>query len=208
MGFHKKTIRDVPLDNLTVLVRVDYDVPLNKLGGVSDDLRIKSSLPTVEYLLNRGCKVVIISHLGTPKGRDLAYSIEPAAQKLARLLKRDILLIDGVIGDRVFQAIKRAPKNSVVVLENLRFCPGEELNDYEFAKNLIKSTGARYLVQESIGLVHNKHASTDAITNLVPSVAGLGLKEDYMRVANIMKLFGIDDNRNLPGIENLLDANG
>lgn len=208
MSFHKKTIRDVPIDNQTVLVRVDFDLPLNKKGEVVDDFPIKLSLSTIEYLLNRGCKVVILSHVGQPNGYDSNYSLEPAAARLAQLLKRDIRFVDGVIGDKVYQAVKKTPTKSVVVLENLRFYPGEVQNDFEFAKNIVKSTGARYFVQEALGIAYNKHASTDAITAFVPSVAGLSLKEDYMRVLNIMRLFGIGDTRELPAVESLLDVMG
>lgn len=208
MGFHKKTIHDVPIDNQTVLVRVDYDLPLNKQGEITDDLNIKFSLPTIEHLLNRGCKVIIISHTGRPNGRDKNYSLEPAAARLAQLLKRDIRFIDGVIGDKVFQAIRKSPNKSVIVLENLRFHPGEILNDYEFAKNIAISTSARYFVQEALGVAHNKLASTDAITAFIPSVAGFCLKDDYMRILNIKRLFGISDKYELPGIEGLLDVVG
>ena len=208
MGFHKKTIRDVPIDNQTVLVRVDFDLPLNSQGEVVDDFPIKFSMQTIDFLLERGCKVVVVSHLGQPNGRDLNCSLEPAAARLARLLKRDIRFIDGVIGDKVFQAVKQAPTRSVIVLENLRFYPEEVLNDYNFARDIVKSTGARYFVQDALGVVHNKHASTDAITAFVPSVAGLWLKDDYMRVQNIKRLFGIIEKSELPGIESLLDVMG
>ena len=114
MSFFKKTIRDVPLDNKTVLLRADYNVPLGKDGSISDDLRIRASLPTIQYLLERGCKVVIISHLGRPEGRDKSLSLEPIAQRLAHLLKRDVRFVNDCIGDRPYQAVKQTPNNGVI----------------------------------------------------------------------------------------------
>lgn len=192
MSFSKLTIRDVPIDNHTVLVRVDYDTPLDYNGEISDTSRIADSLPTIEYLLGRGCKVVVIGHIGKRE----KHSFEKAAVKLATLLGRKIRFVDGVVGDKVYQAVKLAPKNSVVVLENLRHHSGEETNDYEFAKKLAKSTGARYFVQDSVRDVYNVHASTSAITLLIPSVAGLLLERVHS-----------ETRYKLPGIESLLDAN-
>ena len=206
MAFHKKTIRDVPVDNLTVLVRVDFDVPINEKGEVSDDLWIKSSLPTIEYLLNHDCKVIIASHYGRPGGHDSKYSLEPAAAKLAQLLKKDIRFVNEVIGEKVLQAIKRAPNKSVVVLENLRFHPGEESNDYDFARSLVASTGARYFIQDGFNNAHNRHASTSAITAFVPSVAWLSLENDYLTILRVIDITRAKNRINLPGVEVLLDA--
>jgi phosphoglycerate kinase len=146
IGFFKLTIRDVPLDHQTVLVRADYNVPLNAKGQIDDDLRIRASLPTISYLLDHGCKVVIIAHLGRPDGKNSSLSLEPIAQRLAELLKRDVRFVDDCIGDKVYQAVKRAPSNSVTVLENLRFYAQEEADDPEFAKKIAKATGAKYFI--------------------------------------------------------------
>ena len=205
MGFHKKTIHDVPLDNQTVLVRVNYDIPVNN-GGLADDLWVRASLPTMNNLLNRGCKVVVIGHYGSPGARDTKYSLEPAAARLARLLRRDIRFVSEVVGDRVLQAVKKAPNNSVIVLENLRFHPEEESNDREFARSLVASTGARYFVQDGFGTTHKQHASTSAIADFVPSVAGLALTDDYNTIIQIMQSTGAKNKLNLPGIDSLLDA--
>lgn len=187
MGFFKLTIRDVPLDNQTVLVRADYNVPMGKDGAISDDLRIRASLPTIEYLLKRGCKIVIISHLGRPEGRDEKFTLEPAAQRLAELLKRDVRFVDDCIGDKVYQAVKRAPKSSITVLENLRFYSEEEADDQEFAKKIAKATAARYFVQDGFGVVHRAHASTHAITLCIPSLAGLLVEKEYVTITSAMK---------------------
>jgi phosphoglycerate kinase len=186
MGFFKLTIRDVPLDNLTVLMRADYNVPLNSKGEIGDDLRIRASLPTIENLLKRGCKVVIMSHLGRPDGRDEKLSLEPIAQRLATLLRREVRFVNDCIGDKVYQVVKRAPKGSVIVLENLRFYKEEEADDHEFAKKIAKATGARYFVQDGFGIVHRAHASTHAITLYIPSVAGLLLEREYMTITTAM----------------------
>ena len=151
-------------------------------GNVDDDLRIRASLPTIEYLQKRGCKIVIISHLGRPEGRDATFTLEPVAQRLAHLLKQDVRFVDDCIGDKVYQAVKRAPKSSITVLENLRFYTEEEADDHEFAKKLIKATGARYFIQDGFGVVHRAHASTHAITLCVPSVAGLLLEKEYVTI--------------------------
>ena len=178
--FFKQTIRDVPIEGKTVLVRADYNVPLDSKGRVHDDLRIRASLPTIEYLLERGCKVVIISHLGRPEGKpDKKYSLRPVAKRLATLLGHDVRFADDCIGDRPYQTVKTAPKRSVVILENVRFYPEEEQNDEAFAKKLTKVASADYFVQDGFGVVHRAHASTDAITHYLPSVAGLLLEREY-----------------------------
>ncbi len=187
MSFFKLTIRDVPLDHQTVLVRADYNVPLAADGTISDDFRIRASLPTLQYLLDRGCKIVIISHLGRPEGRDPALSLEPMALRLAQLLKRDVRFVDDTIGDRVYQAIKRAPKVSITVLQNLRYYVEEEADSHAFAKKIAKATAARYFVQDGFGVVHRAHASTHAITLCIPSVAGFLLEREYTIITEAME---------------------
>lgn len=187
-AFPKKTLLDLPLRGKTILLRADYNVPLTREGKIADDYRIRSSVPTVKKLLENGCKVVIISHLGRPDGKkDMAFTIEPAALRLAELLGEPVRFVDNCIGHKVKMAIKRAPKRSVVVLENVRFYPGEEANDSEFAKQLAEDSGAHYFVQDGFGVVHRAHASTAAITHYLPSVAGLLLEREYMTITNAMK---------------------
>ncbi|MEO8691309.1 MAG: phosphoglycerate kinase, partial [Candidatus Saccharimonas sp.] len=148
----------------------------------------KSSVPTIEYLLSRGCKVVIISHLGRPDGQvNPKYSLEPVAKRLSELLDQKVIFIDDCIGPKVRTGVKHAPKGSVVLLENLRFYPGEEADDYEFAHNLAHDSQASYFVQDGFGVVHRAHASTDAITLCLPSVAGLLLEKEYMALTGVMK---------------------
>ena len=185
--FYKQTIKDVPLDGQTVLLRADYNVPLNDKGQISDDLRIRASLPTLEYLLKKRCKVVIISHLGRPEGHDSKFSLEPVAGRLRELLGNEVNFIDQTFGDSVAQAVKRMPSSSVLLLENLRFYSDEEANDSEFAGRIAKSTGARYFVQDGFGVVHRAHASTSAITMHIPSVSGLLLEREYQTITQAIK---------------------
>lgn len=187
MSFFKRTIKDVPIDRKTVLVRADYNVPLNKEGKISDDLRIKASLPTLEYLLKHHCKVVIMSHLGRPEGRDASQSLEQVGEHLSKLLKKPVIFVEDCIGDKVAQAVKKAPSNAVILLENLRYYAQEEANDEAFAEKIAKSTGARYFVQDGFGVVHRAHASTDAITHYIPSVAGLLLEREYVTISSAME---------------------
>ena len=187
MSFYKQTINTVSITGSTVLVRVDYNVPLREDGTVADDFRIRASLPTIKKLLKDNCKVVLISHLGRPKGKDEKLSLEPAAQRLAELLGEPVRFVDKAVGDKVKMAIKRAPKRCVIVLENLRFYHGEEANDPKFARELAESSGARYFVQDGFGVVHRRHASTDAITMQIPSVAGLLLECEVNTISKAMK---------------------
>lgn len=187
MAFYKQTIKTVPIEDKTVLIRADYNVPLGKDGKISDDFRIRSSVPTIQYLLRNGCKVVIISHLGRPEGRDESLSLEPVAQRLAELLGESVRFVDQTVGDKVKMAIKRAPKHSVIMLENLRFDPREEKNDKAFARQIAQDTGARYFVQDGFGVVHRAHASTEAITHYLPGVAGLLLETEVTRIMGAME---------------------
>ena len=187
MAFFKRTIKDVPIDHKTVLVRADYNVPLNKQGAISDDLRIRASLPTIDYLLKHHAKVVIMSHLGRPEGRDESQSLAQVATRLSELLGKEVIFVDDCIGDKVKQAVKKAPANSVILLENLRYYTEEEANDEKFAENIAKSTGARYFVQDGFGVVHRAHASTDAITHFIPGVSGLLLEREYVTITSAME---------------------
>ncbi len=187
MSFFKRTVKDVSLDRKVVLVRADYNVPLNKDGTISDDLRIKASLPTLQYLIARGAKVVVMSHLGRPEGKEKKYSLKPVAARLSELLEQPVKFVPATIGDKVVQAVKKEAFGSVILLENLRFYPEEEANDEKFAKQIATDTKARFFVQDGFGVVHRAHASTDAITHYVPGVAGLLLQREYEIITGAMK---------------------
>lgn len=184
--FHKKTIRDVPIDNKSVLVRVDYNVPLEEDGTIADDFRIRQSLETLKYLIKRKCKITICSHLGRPEGKpDKKYSLERVAERLQKLIGIEVIFVDEAVGDRAFIARKKQTTNEIIMLENLRFDAREEGNDAHFAKELAKN--AEYFVQDGFGVVHRAHASTDAITHYLPGVAGFLLEKEVSTILGAMK---------------------
>jgi phosphoglycerate kinase len=186
-GFSKKSMRDIPLDGKTVLVRADYNVPISD-GVIRDDYRIRASVPTIQALLDRGSKVVIMAHLGRPKGeRNLEFSLEPVAERLSQLLDKKVIFIDDCIGDVVTVAVKQAPPKSVLLLQNVRFYPGDETNDSEFARQLKESSQAAYFIQDGFGVAHRAQASTDAITQFLPSVAGLLLEKEVTSIQNAIE---------------------
>lgn len=179
-------MRDVDLRSRTVLVRVDYNVPLNFKGEISDDLRIRATVPTLKYLLRQNCKIVLISHLGRPQGKDEDLSLAPIAQHLAKIMHAPVRFIDDCIGDRVRQMVRHAPNRSMTLLENLRFYSEEEEDDLGFAKEIAKAVDADYFVQDGFGVVHREHASTHAITMWLPGLAGDLLKKEYLTIAGVM----------------------
>ena len=186
MGFFKKTIKDVELDNKRILVRVDYNVPL-KDGKVDDDLRIKAGLPTLKYLLERGCSLVLISHLGRPEGWDLQFSLEPTAVHLGELLEREVTFVNDIVGDAAYQAVQNAGNGSIVMLQNLRFDPREEQDDEGYAKAIAHVAQAEYFVQDGFAVVHRAHASTHAITLELPSVSGLLVEMEYETITKAVE---------------------
>lgn len=178
-AFTKKTIRDVALDGKTVLVRADYNVPLQADGTIADDYRIRQNLPTIQYLLDHNCKVIICSHMGRPQGKPVAHlSLRPVARHLQRLLgkKVPVSFAEDCVGHQAENAAQGLHSGQVLLLENLRFHPQEEANDPEFAASLAKL--AQLFVQDGFGVVHRAHASTEAITHFLPSVAGLLLEKE------------------------------
>ena len=184
--FPKRVMRKASLQGKTVLLRADYNVPFEN-GVITDDYRIRASVPTVQKLLEYGCKVVIISHRGRPKGPESTeFSLEPIALRLSELLGQSVRFVDDCVGPKVRMAVKRAPAHGVVVLENLRFYAEEKANDPEFAARLAKDSGASYFVQDGFGVVHRAHASTSAITMYLPSVAGLLLEREYQAITGAM----------------------
>lgn len=185
--FTKKSVKDVPLEHKTVLVRADYNVPM-RAGKIADDYRIAQSLPTLQFLIKAGCKVVVIAHLGRPKGKvDKTLSLEPIAEHLAKLLGKRVTFVPDCIGDRVKVAVKQAKPGDVILLENVRFHPGDEENDPTFAKHLATDSTADYFVQDGFGVVHRAHASTEGVTHFLPSVAGLLLEKEVTTITGVMK---------------------
>lgn len=187
MSFLKLTIRDVPLEGTTVLVRADYNVPLDRNNRISDDLRIRASLPTLQYLLEHNCKVVVMSHMGRPTDHNPELSLKQIGDRLQKLIGTPVQFVDDCIGDKVLQAVKKASKGSITLLENLRYYKEEEANDAAFAQKIADATKARYFVQDGFGVVHRAHASTHAITACIPSVSGLLLEREYITITTAME---------------------
>lgn len=169
-------IQDVNLDNKTVVVRVDYNVPL-KDGKVDNPKRITATEKTIKYLLGKGCKLVLIAHLGRPKGKVVPeFSLVPVAPEVEKIMGVKVHFASDCVGEVAEEAVKNAKNGEIVLLENLRFHPEEEKNDKEFAKKLAKL--GDYFVQEAFGTVHRAHASTSAITEFLPSAAGFLIQKE------------------------------
>ena len=181
-----KTIRDIKFKGQTVLVRVDYNVPM-KDGKITDDLRIRASLPTLEYLREGGAKkIILISHLGRPEGKDKSLSLEPVAKALAKMLP-DVTFVSDVSGPDVEEATAKLKNGGILLLENLRFYSGEEGNADEFIREIVESTGAEIYVQDGFAVIHRAHASTDAIANYLPVYAGLLLEKEIKSLGKAVK---------------------
>ena len=183
--FNKETVRDIDLEGKTVLLRADYNVPLQD-GRIADDYRIQQSLPTVQYILERASKLIICSHLGRPTGPgDSSSSLFPVAKRLTHLLDQPVEFATDCVGTVASKAVDGLPKGGVLLLENLRFHPEEKANDDEFAKQL--ASLADVFVQDGFGVVHRADASTDAITKYIPSVAGLLLEKEDETITKVME---------------------
>jgi 3-phosphoglycerate kinase len=182
----KKFVQDVPVKGKLVFVRNDFNVPLDTAGRITDDTRIKAALPTFRYLIENGARVVCSSHLGRPKGEVIPEcTLAPVARRLGELLKQDVQFCPETVGVKAEKAKAKLKAGQVLMLENLRFHPGETKNDPAFAAALAK--GIDLYVDDAFGACHRAHASIDAITRHVPlSVAGLLLKKeiDFLSLAS------------------------
>lgn len=172
-----QSIKSQNVKNKTVLVRVDYNVPM-KDGKITDDLRIRASLPTLEHLREAGAKrIVLISHLGRPEGHDKQFSLASVAKQLGKLIP-NVTFVPEVSGPEVEKAVEDLPEGGILLLENLRFFPGEKADDPEFIKSIVDATGAEVFVQDGFAVVHRAHASTDAIAQFLPVYMGLLLEKE------------------------------
>jgi phosphoglycerate kinase len=189
----KLSIRDLPLNDNRILMRVDFNVPLSPEGGVLDDTRIRETLPTIEYALRQGSRVILASHLGRPKGKpNPRMSLKPAAERLRMLLDRELSRGENVgfspdcIGIQAEEMAGKLEKGQTLLLENLRFHPEEEANDETFAKRLAGL--ADFYVNDAFGTAHRAHASTVGITKFVPkSAAGLLLEKELEYLGKAMQ---------------------
>ncbi len=174
--FNKKTVEDIDVNGKKVLVRVDFNVPI-KEGQVGDDTRIRAALPTIKYLLDHHAAVILMSHLGRPKGEPKPeYSLKPVAEYLGKLLDKNVKFSPETIGPQAEQAAADLQPGQVLLLENTRFYPGETKNDQEMAKQLA-SLGDIY-VNDAFGSAHRAHSSTEGVARYLPAVAGLLLEKE------------------------------
>ncbi len=183
----KKTIRDFDLKNKRVLIRVDFNVPLDKNLNVTDDNRIQASLPTIKYALDKGAKVILMSHLGRPDGKPVStMSLSPAAKRLSELLHTEVVQTSDAVGSRVKEELGQLKNGkSVAMLENLRFSPKEEKNDPEFAKALAEH--GDIFINDAFGSSHRAHASIEGITKYLPSGAGFLLEKEIKYLGEAMQ---------------------
>lgn len=183
--FTKKTINDIDIQGKRVLLRADYNVPLHDDGSIADDFRIEQSVPTVQALLDKHVKVVIISHLGRPEGKvDARYSLKNVASRLGELLDKEVQFAPDCLGVEAEKAVEALQPGQILLLENVRFYPEEEKNDDVFAAKLAKY--GEVFVQDAFGAVHRAHATMEAITHCIPSVAGLLLEREVDTITRVM----------------------
>ncbi|SJZ43212.1 phosphoglycerate kinase [Garciella nitratireducens] len=179
MLLNKKSIQDVDVKSKRVIMRVDFNVPLDENGKITDETRIIAALPTIQYLIEQGAKLILISHLGRPKGEpNKKYSLEPVAQNLADQLGQEVTFAsdDIVIGESAKQAVSAMKDGEIVLLENVRFRKEETKNDEEFAKEL--ASLADIFVNDAFGTAHRAHASTVGIAKFLPAYAGLLIEKE------------------------------
>jgi phosphoglycerate kinase len=182
--FDKKTIKDVDVRGKRVLVRVDFNVPLSD-GAVTDDTRVRAALPTLRYLVDHGARVIVVSHLGRPKGApDPQYSLRPVRRLLQRLLGRNVVFVDDVVGPEAHEAVDRMVDGEIIMLENVRFEPGEKANDPAFARSL--ASLADIYVNDAFGAAHRAHASTEGVAHYLPAYAGLLLAREVETLTSML----------------------
>ena len=182
-----KSIRDIDVKGKRVIMRVDFNVPMSAEGTVTEDKRITAALPTIEYLMERGARIVLASHAGRPagKGFEARFSMVPAARVLARIIGKDVRVVPAVTGPKAVAATMELNDGDVMMIENLRFDPREKKNDFDFARELAE-LGDIY-VNNAFGAAHRSHASIDAITHFLPSYAGFLLQKEVETLTNVIE---------------------
>ena len=180
---NKKMIQDVDVKGKRVLMRVDFNVPMNEQGEITDDTRIKAALPSIRYLLEHGAKLILMSHLGRPDGKVVeSMRMNPVAKRLGELLNKSVAKVDDCVGPEVEAAAAKLQDGEVLLLENVRFHAEEEKNDQEFAKKLA-SLGDIY-VNDAFGTAHRAHASTEGVARYLPAVAGFLMEKELQFLGN------------------------
>ena len=174
---NKKTVRDIDLKDKKVLVRCDFNVPMDENKNITDNRRIVAALPTIHYLLEQKCKVVLCSHLGRPKGEfKPEFSLAPVAKELSKLLQKEVIMAKDVIGEDACKKAKKLNNGEILLLENLRFHREETDNDPEFAKKLAEF--GEVFVNDAFGTAHRAHASTEGVTKYLPAVSGFLIEKE------------------------------
>ncbi len=183
----KLTIRDIDVSGKRVLVRVDFNVPLNsKTGDITDDSRIRATLPTIEYLIDQGARTILASHLGRPEGKVVKkLSLAVVARRLGQILRQPVEFVPDCVGHEVGKAVKNLESGGVLLLENLRFHADEEMGSASFARGLARL--GNVFVNDAFGTSHRAHASIVGITNYLPAVAGLLLEKEINALGGILK---------------------
>lgn len=186
----KLSITDIPTKELKgkrVFVRVDFNVPLDEKGNITDNTRIKAALPTIKYLTDAGSKVILASHLGRPKGKIVEkLRLNPAAERLSKLIGKKVIKVNDCIGDEVESAVAKLAEGDILLLENVRFHPEEEKNDENFAKKL--ASLSEIYVNDAFGSAHRAHASTEGIAHFVKTaVAGLLLEKEIKFLEKLLE---------------------
>lgn len=174
---NKKTVKDIDLKDKKVLVRCDFNVPMDENKNITDNRRIVAALPTIKYLLEQNCKVVLCSHLGRPKGEfKKEYSLKPVAKELSRLLGKEVIMAEDVIGEDAKNKANNLKNGEVLLLENVRFHREETDNDPEFAKEL--ASFGEVFVNDAFGTAHRAHASTEGVARYLPAVSGFLIEKE------------------------------
>jgi len=181
----KKSVKDIEVKGKRVLVRVDFNVPRDKAGNITDDTRIKAALPTINYLIEQGAKVILTSHLGRPKGKvEESMRLTQVAQRLSELIGKTVVKTDTTVGEEVGQAVNKLNPGDVILLENVRFNPGETENDPQFAKEL--AALADVYVNDAFGAAHRAHASTAGVAEYLPAVCGFLMEKELKALGQVL----------------------
>lgn len=210
---NKKTIKDIDLKGKRVLVRCDFNVPMDENQNITDNRRIVAALPTIKYLIDQDCKIVLCSHLGRPKGEfKPEFSLAPVSKELSKLLGKEVIMAKDVIGEDAKTKASNLKNGEVMLLENLRFHREETDNDPEFAKKLAEY--GEVFVNDAFGTAHRAHASTEGVTHYLPAVSGFLIEKELQFLGNALEnpkrpfvaiLGGAKVSDKIAVIDNLLD---
>ena len=182
---NKKTVKDIDLKDKKVLVRCDFNVPMDENKNITDNRRIVAALPTIKYLLEQNCKIVLCSHLGRPKGEfKPEFSLAPVAKELSKQLNMEVVMAKDVIGEDACKKVEKLNNGEILLLENLRFHREETDNDPEFAKKL--ASFGEIFVNDAFGTAHRAHASTEGVTHYMPAVSGFLIEKELEFLGNAL----------------------